>query len=61
MSDTRISVSDGLLVTGIPRARRDSTAPRIGRMERTSRSRFLRTLGMWRGKVGDRRSPADWA
>ena len=42
VSDTRISILGGLLVTGIPRTRRDSTAPRIGRMERTGRSRFCR-------------------
>ena len=36
---TRISVLGGVLVTDIPRARRDSTVPRIGRMKRTSRSR----------------------
>ena len=47
MSDTRISVLGGLLDTGILRTRRDSTAPRIGRMERISRSRFRRTCRMW--------------
>ena len=42
VSDTRISILGGVLVTGIPRTRRDSMAPRTGRMERTSRSRFCR-------------------
>ena len=46
-SDTGISVFGGVLVTGIPRARRDSTAPRIGKMERISRSRFCRACRMW--------------
>ena len=47
MSDTRISVLGGVLVAGIPRTRRDSTAPRNGRMERTSRSRFCRACRTW--------------
>ena len=47
MSDTRISVLGGLLVTGIPPTRSDSTAPRVGRMERISRSRFRRACRLW--------------
>ena len=46
VSDTRISVLGRVLVTGIPQTRRDSTAPRIGRMERISRSRFCRACRM---------------
>ena len=42
VSDTRTSVLGGLLVTGIPQTRSDSTSFRIGRMERISRSNFLR-------------------
>ena len=41
VSDTRVSVFGWVLVTGIPWTRRDSTAPRVSRMERTSRSRFV--------------------
>ena len=44
-----------MLVTGIPRTRRDSTAPRIGRMERTSRSRFRRACRTWHVGGGARR------
>ena len=47
VSDTCISVLGGLLVTGIPQTRKDSTAPRIGRMERISRSRFRRACRLW--------------
>ena len=47
VSDTRISVLGGLLVTGIPPTKSDSTAPRIGRMERISRSRFRRACRLW--------------
>ena len=46
VSDTRISVLGGVFVTGIPQTKRDSTAPRIGRMERISRSRFRRACRM---------------
>ena len=42
VSDTRISVLGEVLVTGIPQTRRNSTALRIGRIERISRSRFRR-------------------
>ena len=52
VSDTRISVLGGVLVTGIPETRRDSTAPRIGRMERISRSRFRRACRLWCVCVG---------
>ena len=52
VSDTRISVLGGVLVTGIPETRRDSTAPRIGRMERISRSRFCRACRLWCVCVG---------
>ena len=47
MFDTRISVLGGVLVTGIPQTRRDSTALRIGRMERISRGRVRRACRMW--------------
>ena len=47
VSNTRISVLCGLLVTGIPPTRSDSTAPRIRRMERISRSRFCRACRLW--------------
>ena len=47
VSDTRISVLGGVLVTGIPETRRNSMAPRIGRMERISRSRFRRACRLW--------------
>ena len=47
ISDTRISTLREVPVTGIPRTRRDGTAPRIGRTERTSRSRFRRVCRMW--------------
>ena len=47
MSDTRISVLDGVLVTDIPQTGRDSTAPKIGRMERISRNMFRRACRMW--------------
>ena len=47
MSDTRISVLSGVLGTDIPRTRRDNTAPRIGRMERISGSRFRRAFRIW--------------
>ena len=47
MSDTRISIFGGVLVAGIPRIRTDSTAPRTGRMERTSRGRFRRACRTW--------------
>ena len=46
-SDTRVSVLGEGLVTGIPRTRKDSTAPRIGGMERISRSRLRRACRMW--------------
>ena len=51
VSDTRISVLGEVLVTGIPvpETRRDSTAPRVGRMERISRSRFRRACRLWCG------------
>ena len=53
VSDTRISVLGGVLVTGIPETRRDTTAPRVGRMERISRSRFRKACRSWRGvRVG---------
>ena len=55
--DMRINVLGGVLVTDIS-AKRDSTAPRIGRMERTSRSRFRRAWRTWhvgRGRGGGRR------
>ena len=62
VSDTRISVLGGLLVAGIPPTRSDSTAPRIGRMKRISRSRFRRACRLWcvwcvlgRGGRGGRR------
>ena len=51
-SDTRISVLGGVLVTGILRTRKDSTAPRIGGMERISRGRFrgaCRMRHVWEG------------
>ena len=51
VSDTRISVLGGVLVTGIPETRRDSTAPRVGRMERISRSRLRRACRLWCGVV----------
>ena len=47
VSDTRISVLGGLLVSGTPPTRSDSTAPRIGRMERISRGRFRRACHFW--------------
>ena len=47
VSDTRINVLGGVLVTGIPPTWSDSTAPRIGRMERISRSRFRRACRLW--------------
>ena len=47
VSDTRISVLGGLLVARIPPTRNDSTAPRIGRRERISRSRFRRAYRLW--------------
>ena len=47
VSGTCISVLGGLLVTGIPPTRSDSTVPRIGRMERISRSRFRRACRLW--------------
>ena len=47
VSDTRISVLGGLLVSGIPPTRSDSTSPRIGRMERISRSRLRRACRLW--------------
>ena len=47
VSDTRISVLSGVLVTTIPRTRRDNTAPRIGRMKRISRIRLRRAYRMW--------------
>ena len=47
VSDTRFSVLGGVLVTGIPRTRRDRTAPRNGRKERISRSRFRGACRMW--------------
>ena len=47
VSDTRISVLGGVLVTGIPHTGRDKTAPRIGTMERISQSRFRRACRMW--------------
>ena len=59
VSDRRISVLGGVLVTGIPQTKRDSTAPRIGRMEGISRSRLRRACHMWRvwgrgvGTAGD--------
>ena len=49
VSDTRTSVLGGVLVTGIPETRRDSTAPRVSRMERISRSRFRRACRLWCG------------
>ena len=59
VSDARISVLGGVLVTGIPETKRDSTAPRIGRMERISGSRFRRACRLWcvcvRGGGGGRR------
>ena len=54
VSDTRISVLGGALVTGIPETRIDSMAPRIGRMERISRSRFRRACRLWCVCVGGR-------
>ena len=53
VSDTHISVVGGGSVTGIPWTRRDSTAPRTDKMERTSRSRFSRACRTWH--VGARR------
>ena len=47
VSDTRISDFSGLLVAGIPSTRSDSTSPRIGRMERISRSKFRRACRLW--------------
>ena len=47
MSDTRINVLGGVLVAGILRTRRDSMAAKIGRTERTSRSRFRRACRTW--------------
>ena len=52
VSDTRISVLGEVLVTGIPEIRRDSTAHRVGRMERISRSRFRRACRLWCGVCG---------
>ena len=52
VSDTRISVLGGLLVTGIPQTSRDSTAPRIGRTERISRSKFRRACRLLGGGAG---------
>ena len=57
VSDTRISVLGGVLDNGIPQTRRDSTAPRIGRMERINRSRLRRARRVWcmcRGGGGER-------
>ena len=51
VSDTRISFFGGMLVAGIPRTRRDSTAPGIGRMERISRCRFRRACRTWHACV----------
>ena len=52
VSDTRDTIIGGVLVTGILRTRRDSTPPRIGRMERISPSRFRRACHMWHVCVG---------
>ena len=60
VSDTRISVLGGVLVTGIPETRRDSTAPRVGRMERISRSRFRRACRLWCGVCGGGRAAGYW-
>ena len=54
VSDTHIiSFLSSMLATSIPQIRRDSTAPRTGRMERISRSRFRRAYRTWH--VGARR------
>ena len=60
VSDTRISVLGGVLVTGIPETRRDSTAPKVGRMERISRSRFRRACRLWCGVWGGGRAAGYW-
>ena len=60
VSDTCISLLGGVLVTGIPRTRRDSTAPRIGRMECISRSRLRRAWCMWRVWRRDVGAAGDW-
>ena len=44
-----VFVLGGVLGTGIPETRKDSTAPRVGRMERISRSRFRRACRLWCG------------
>ena len=49
VSDTRISVFGRVLVTDILETRRDSTVPRVGRMERISGSRFRRACRLWCG------------
>ena len=63
VSNTRISVLGGVLVTVLPWTWINSTAPRTDRIERTRRSRFHRasirgTLGGEGGEAGDWRSPA---
>ena len=60
VSNTRISVLGGVSVTGIPETRRDSTAPRVGRMERISRSRFRRACRLWCGVCGRGRAAGYW-
>ena len=60
VSDTRISVLGGVSVTGIPETRRDSTAPRVGRMERISRIRFRRACRLWCGVCVGGRAAGYW-
>ena len=60
VSDTLISVLGGVLVTGIPPTRSDSTSPRIGRMERISRSKFRRACRLWCVWCVWGRAAGDW-
>ena len=60
VSDTRISDLGGVLATGTPQTKRDSTAPRIGRMERISRSRFRRVCRIWYAWWGGGGLARDW-
>ena len=60
VSDPRISVFSGVLRTDIPRTRRDSTAPRMGRMERISGSRFRRAFRIWHVWGGGESAAGDW-
>ena len=46
-SDTRVNVRGGLLVSGISQTRRDSMAPKTGRVERNSQSRIQSACRTW--------------